>query len=59
MKEKKEYQAPMVKRIRLDVKSSVMGWCQQTPDWIVAPTCQDPVPVCPSQPNGTNGIFLP
>lgn len=49
MNEKKEYQAPSVKRIRLDIKSSVMGNCQQTPDWVISPTCLDPGSVCPTQ----------
>jgi len=50
MKEKKKYLAPIVKRIRLDIKTSVMGYCQQTPDWIISPTCAIPGSLCPSQP---------
>lgn len=50
MQEKKKYQAPLVKRIRLDIKSSVMGYCQQTPDWIISPTCKDTPTVCPTPP---------
>jgi hypothetical protein len=42
MEKKKIYKAPEVKRVRLDVKSSVMGLCQQSPDWIIAPTCEIP-----------------
>jgi hypothetical protein len=39
MEKKKIYKAPEVKRVRLDVKSSVMGLCQQSPDNEWAPVC--------------------
>lgn len=50
MEKKKAYEPPAVRRVRLDIKESVLGFCQQTPDWIFAPTCLDPGTVCPSQP---------
>jgi hypothetical protein len=49
MEKKKIYKAPEVKRVRLDVKSSVMGLCQQSPDWAIAPTC-DILGACPTSP---------
>lgn len=48
-KKKRLYEAPSVKRVRLDVKEAVLGFCQQTPDWIISPTCEDTPSVCPSQ----------
>jgi hypothetical protein len=50
MEKKKPYEAPTVKRVRLDIKSSVMGYCQQTPDWIITPTCTVPGSACPTIP---------
>ena len=50
MEKKKSYEAPKVKRVRLDVKSSVMGVCQQSPDFIVAPSCELPGSNCPDAP---------
>jgi hypothetical protein len=50
MEKKKIYEAPKVKRVRLDVKSSVMGLCQQSPDWVIAPTCDIPGGGCPTYP---------
>ena len=46
MEKKKNYEAPKVKRVRLDIKSSVMGLCQQSPDFIVAPTCNTAIESC-------------
>jgi len=51
MKKKKNYAAPKVKRVRLDIKSSVMGLCQQSPDFIISPTCENPIISCPTQPS--------
>lgn len=53
MEKMKFYEAPKVKRVRLDVKSSVMGLCQQSPDNIVAPTCVTQIVSCPTVPNGS------
>jgi len=50
MEKKKVYQAPRVKRVRLDIKSSVMGMCQQSPDFVISPTCVIPETQCPSAP---------
>lgn len=46
MEKKKIYETPKVKRVRLDVKSSVMGSCQQSPDWVIAPSCDLPGSTC-------------
>jgi len=52
MKEgKKEYQAPKVYRVRLDIKSSVMGSCQQSPENVIAPFCDVPGASCPTAPH--------
>lgn len=50
MEKKKHYEAPEVKRVKLDVKSSVMGSCQQSPDFIIAPSCDVPGSACPTYP---------
>lgn len=50
MEKKKIYETPKVKRVRLDVKSSVMGSCQQSPDWVIAPLCELPGTTCSSAP---------
>lgn len=51
--EKKRYERPEVKRVRLDIKTSVLGFCQQTPDYIISPTCEAPGTACPSSPSGS------
>ncbi|HQN04670.1 MAG TPA: hypothetical protein PK174_04555 [Anaerolineaceae bacterium] len=52
MEAKKTYEAPVVKRVRLDIKSSVMGYCQQSPDFIIAPVCDIPSGGCVTLPVG-------
>jgi len=49
---KKVYQPPKIKRVRLDIKVSVMGICQQSPDFNVAPTCETQMVSCPTTPGG-------
>jgi len=46
--ERKRYERPEVKRVRLDIKASVLGLCQQTPDYISKPGCQPPTTSCPT-----------
>lgn len=50
MEKKKQYEAPVVTRVRLDVKEAVLGYCQQTPDWVISPNCDPPISSCPSKP---------
>ena len=50
MEKKKVYTAPKVQRVRLDVKSSVMGSCQLSPDFVIAPTCDSQLVSCPTTP---------
>lgn len=50
MKKKKTYEAPQVKRVSLDIKSSIMGNCQMSPDNIIGPSCNIPGSVCPTYP---------
>ena len=50
MENKKIYQAPKVKRVRLDIKSSVMGYCATSPDMIFASTCDTPGIPCAEPP---------
>jgi len=49
VEKRKKYERPTVKRVRLDIKASVLGYCQQTPDWIIAPSCLVPGSVCPAR----------
>jgi hypothetical protein len=49
-KRKREYKAPSVRRVRLDIRQSVLGFCQQTPDWIINPICDLPGSGCPTPP---------
>jgi len=50
MEKKKLYEAPSVRRVRLDIKQAVLGHCQQSPDWIISPTCDVPGTACSTQP---------
>lgn len=44
------YERPSVRRVRLDIKTSVLGInCQMSPDFIIGPDCETPG-TCYGQP---------
>ena len=40
MEKKKPYEAPSIKKVRLDIHERVLGGCQTSTDLNVSPTCQ-------------------
>ncbi len=40
MEKKKQYKAPSIRKVRLDIKESVMGDCFSSAFQIIAPVCQ-------------------
>lgn len=52
MEKKRQYEAPAVRRVRLDVKESVLGTCQKSPTFIIAPNCDVQGGGCPTVPEG-------
>jgi hypothetical protein len=50
MEKKKLYQAPSVRKVRLDIKASVLGGCQTSPELLIFPTCVTQTVPCPSIP---------
>ena len=51
MEKKKVYEAPKVKRVRLDIKSAVLGYCQMSTGMSPGEFCQDVmINVCSTNP---------
>lgn len=51
MEQKKVYHAPVLTRVRLDVKESVLGKCMMSPEPSPPPDCTNPdLGPCPTPP---------